>query len=529
MRWCPLSPCVALCAVVLAPVADAATFSANPDNYRTLLDTLQPGDTLLLTPGVYERGLGIFDLDGTPVAPIVITGPASGPRAVLRARSCCNTISIRNSSYIEVRNLDLDGMNLPVDAVKLESDAIDAHHITIEGLVITNHGVDQQVVGISTKAPAWDWVIRGNRIVAAGTGLYLGDSDGSAPFIRGIVEHNVVLDTVGYNMEIKHQARRPSVTGIPRDPTSTIIRHNVFSKAANASRGGDSRPNLLVGHFPVAGFGEDDLYEIYGNFFYQNEATNQPLFQGEGNIAFHDNVLINTFGTGMVVRPHNDLPRQIDIYHNTVYARSRGISVMGAAAGFEQLVAANAVFANDPITNDSGTTRDNITDAFSNAGQHVNLPGDALGSVDFYPKPGRLAGAAVDLAVVSIHVDSNLDFNGDLRDGTHRGAYAGQGANPGWTLARTIKSLGDVTPMVDAGTGPMVDAGVTTDSGQLEFDAAARDASTAITDAGRASGKGDARKDSCSCTTHTSRSGTGWVLLLAIAIVWRRSILSRTL
>ena len=51
------------------------------------------------------------------------------------------------------------------------------HHVTIENLNIVNYGADQQVVGISTKGPAWNWTIRGNRIVGAGTGMYLGNSD----------------------------------------------------------------------------------------------------------------------------------------------------------------------------------------------------------------------------------------------------------------------------------------------------------------------------------------------------------------
>ncbi|MBK7696343.1 MAG: hypothetical protein IPI30_19105 [Saprospiraceae bacterium] len=44
-----------------------------------------------------------------------------------------------------------------------------AHHVTIEKLNIVNCGVDQQAVGISTKCPAWNWIIRSNIIIGAGT------------------------------------------------------------------------------------------------------------------------------------------------------------------------------------------------------------------------------------------------------------------------------------------------------------------------------------------------------------------------
>ena len=85
------------------------------------------------------------------------------------------------------------------------------------------------------------------------------------------------MDTIGYNMQIKHQNPRPTNIGMPTGPSKTIIRHNVFSKADN-SIGSSPRPNLLVGHFPLSGPGVDDVYEIYGNFFYQNPT--EALFSG---------------------------------------------------------------------------------------------------------------------------------------------------------------------------------------------------------------------------------------------------------
>ena len=91
--------------------------------------------------------------------------------------------------------------------MKSERQARYAHHITLENLLIRGHGNNQQTVGISTKCPAWNWVIRGNTIIGAGTGMYLGDSDGSAPFVAGVIERNLIVDTIGYNLQIKHQRR----------------------------------------------------------------------------------------------------------------------------------------------------------------------------------------------------------------------------------------------------------------------------------------------------------------------------------
>ena len=153
------------------------------------------------------------------------------------------TVRFDNASYIIVRNVEIDGRDRGGDGVNSQGNS---HHITLENVVIRGVGGNQQIVGISTKATVWDWTIRNCEIYGAGTGLYLGDSDGSVPFIRGLIENNLMVDTIGYNMQIKHQNGRPNLAGIPTGNSQTIIRHNVFSKANNASGGGNARPNLLV-------------------------------------------------------------------------------------------------------------------------------------------------------------------------------------------------------------------------------------------------------------------------------------------
>ena len=75
-------------------------------------------------------------------------------------------------------------------------------------------------------------MIRRNTIIAAGTAIYLGDSDGTAPFIAGLIEDNGVLDPIGYGMQIKHQIERPALAGMSEADQVTIIRNNVFEKTA---------------------------------------------------------------------------------------------------------------------------------------------------------------------------------------------------------------------------------------------------------------------------------------------------------
>jgi hypothetical protein len=411
----------------------------NPSNYLAILRKLGPGQTLLLSPGAYGEsqegsGLPIFHLHGTNQARIVISGPETGERPVFHATQGRNTVRVADASYVTIRNLDLNGRDFDVDAVKAEGVS---DHITLENLCIRNHGNDQQIVGISTKAPAWDWVIRGNIILRAGTGIYLGSSDGSAPFVHGVIEYNLIADTLGYNMEIKHQLPRPNLPGLPAAAGATIIRHNVFSKAARGMTGDMARPNLFVGHFPPAGPGEEDVYEIYGNFFYQNP-TGEPLFQGEGNLAIYSNLLWNENGDAILIRPHHAFPRRVNVFANTIVAAGTGIKIVGAWEKSRQLVLGNIVFASMPIlANDKA---DNLSGPVARAQAYLRHPQGPLGKLDLSPVPGRLPEGKLPEGLLGYR-DARLDFEGHDRKVASIGAYAGVAAIPEWLPALQRKPV----------------------------------------------------------------------------------------
>jgi hypothetical protein len=189
-----LSAIVLVGAAMLPASGGAAIVNANPSNYRNVLASLNAGDTMVLEAGTYANGLPISSKSGTASQPIVITGP-DDQSAIFTANDCCNTVQLDNVGFLEIRNLTLDGAGtngaFGVDERGTTND------ITIENLKIINYGGDQQVVGISTKGPAWNWTVRRNTIIGAGTGMYFGNSDGTAPFVSGLIEHNPVVDTIG--------------------------------------------------------------------------------------------------------------------------------------------------------------------------------------------------------------------------------------------------------------------------------------------------------------------------------------------
>jgi hypothetical protein len=135
------------------------------------------------------------------------------------------------------------------------------------------------------------------------------------------------------------------------------------------------------------------------------------------------------------------LNRNVEVFHNTIVASGTGINVTGADSGFTPSVHANAVFAAVPLALGGGvSTSDNVSDGHGNAVSYLTDPAAPVGNgLDFFPLPAALTGAAIDPTGLTRFLDWDRDFNGTARDVVFRGAYAGEGANPGWPLDLAIK------------------------------------------------------------------------------------------
>jgi hypothetical protein len=136
-----------------------------------------------------------------------------------------------------------------------------------------------------------------------------------------------------------------------------VIRYNVFSKQ-DALPGPQARPNVLLGHLPLTGAGSEDRYLVYGNLFLHNPS--EALLQAEGRLAVYDNVFINGSGDAVHIQPHNDVPRDMVIFSNTVLASGTGIQVRRAeGTPYRQRVIANVVAASTPLQ--GGEAAHNVT------------------------------------------------------------------------------------------------------------------------------------------------------------------------
>lgn len=431
--------------LVGVPAHAGAVKHAGPESYRRILTTLAPGDTLALAAGVYERGLPISDCHGTAEEWITIQGPENGV-AEIRQAQVANCVELRQCSYVALKRLSILGGGrdgIPgLFGISAQGGLKNfVHHILIEDCIIRDWNTSQQAVGISTKTPTWDWTIRRNVIRNCGTGLYLGNSNGADPFIRGVIEHNLVVDPIGYCMEIKFQKARPELPGMPAGASRTIIRHNVFIKNDAPSPDGD-RSNVLVGGFPDSGPGSGDLYEIYGNFFRHN--PRESLLQASGRVSIHDNVFAGCASAAhaaITLRDH-DLPLKLaHLYNNTLCASARGIRIAGAALQGHAVIG-NVVFAAEPLSLHRSIIRvaENVTGSVAAAAEHLTSPDVSRDAFDPSPRAAHCEGAPLDLSAFAAETAFDLDFNGTSKgDRRFRGAYAATGPISGWRPQKALK------------------------------------------------------------------------------------------
>ncbi len=242
-----------------------AVINVDPSNYLSLVPTAQPGDTVAFAAGAYPSGLNLSGMNGTADAPITFDGSAG---AIIQGTPGSNTVELDNTSYLIIESFTVDSQHFN-DGIKAGGGLTnESHDIQILDNTIVNADPSQQTVGISTKCIAWNWVIEGNVIAGAGTGLYLGDSTGEAPFVNGLIDYNLIQNTIGYGAEVKDQNPYSLVSGMPPGPNTTIIRHNTFfDNDVQGALGEGSRPNLFTGGFPDSGPGSADTYQVYGNLF----------------------------------------------------------------------------------------------------------------------------------------------------------------------------------------------------------------------------------------------------------------------
>lgn len=353
-----------LTGMAVAPSRVAAREIGPDANLCAEINSLSPGEELVLRPGEYQGPCAIHR-GGKAGAPVTIR-PADleqRPRVVYGGATT-NVLEIR-ASHVRVRGLEL-GPTLPnVDAVRIFSGSDiaveDCWFSKVGGIaVVANH---TSVRGLAVRRN----VILGSKA----TGMYFGCHDGTSCVVRDlVVEGNYIRGVtapdpqIGYGLEVKLNS-------------SGIIRDNIIVDTKG--------PGIMV-------YGAHDL--VAESLVERNVAigsrTSSGIVVGGGPAIVRNNVAASNAEAGIGIEDYKKrgLTRAIVIVNNTVYMNGLG-GIMTPESGVLEVT----------VANNAAHTRTG-TRALPESRSGVRLAGNVDCSVarcfanpngmDFSPSPGSL-------------------------------------------------------------------------------------------------------------------------------------------
>ena len=488
-----------------ASPALAETFTAGPgDDVESLIQTLEPGDELVLEDGTYtlDGSRFSFDLTGTEAMPIVIRA-AEGARPHFHRPNASQNIWDIGAEHVVIRGLAFSGGSA---GLRFES----GRFVTIEGCEIFDTG------DVALRMNDGGQRYEGMRILrneihhtnGTGEGMYLGCNSNGCQLANALIEGNYIHHTnqstvsQGDGIEIKEG----SFGNVVRDNVIHDTNYPCILTYATAGNGG---PNVIERNV-MWGCGDHAI-------------------QSAADATIRNNLILGAVGAGIAMQPHQaGTPSNLVVVHNTILNAGNPIALRGATG--------SVVIANNALYTGGGTSlfTNGDTSMLVSVGNVGNGSGPGVGAgsiaadlvmaslggappMNLFPRAdGALAGAG-DAA----HVPSD-DFDGVARAGVADvGAYALAGEEPDWALEEGFKDPTS-TPM------PGGDAGVADpDAGTIPGDASvppgdagvARDAGARVDGGGGTTDEGDG---GCGCrVVHAdARSLVPFFAMLVLA--WRR-------
>ena len=433
-------PCAWLGAALVltfASAANAATIEIGPaDDLQGTVNSLQPGDELVLQGGVYTLAYRFaITVSGTEQAPILIRSK-DNEVAIIEHDASQNTINVENNQWVVLRNLEVRGGGA---GIRLSN----ASFITVSGCHIHDTGD----VALSANIPGSSYqglhLVHNHIHNTAGTGegMYLGCNDNGCQVFESVIEGNYIHDTKGPNVS------QGDGIELKEGSHDNVIRDNVIHDTGY--------PCIIT--YATVGNGNANVIERNALW-----ACGDMGIQSAADAIIRNNIILGEAGDGIHNQPHQaGVPGNLTIVHNTVLVPGGGAGIRTDGIVGPVVIANNAFYGNGgnamQATGDLGQLTvvgnvgigplQGISSGFDGSGSLVAdfVSASFSGTVpnDVFPATGGKLVGTGDVA----HVADD-DFNG-----TPRGAVADVGAyrydpngNPGWVLEPDFK---DPTP----GTG----------------------------------------------------------------------------
>ncbi len=397
------------------------------DSFEAAVESLAPGDTLIVHDGTYaDTGRISINVLGTTLLPVLITGAAGEPKPLImrpETAAAQNTINIEGAEHLTIRGLEITSNG--GDGVKIVNDSA---YITLEDLVI--HQVD---VGVNFKDNLHHITVRNSHIYDTGTnsstgeGMYVGCHDGSCATRDSLIEGNWIHDTLnasqGDGIEIKKGSH------------SIVVRDNVIYNT----------------HYPCI-----LLYGTEGNprnIVERNVMWNcgDSGIQVAADALLVNNIILDSPQNGLNSQDHNGVtPENLEVIHNTIVGGSPCLRMSNWANKPGMVFANNAVYCEGGsyvISSLAGVTvagnvvypaTTQLPESGYATGRSTALDLLDAANMDVYPSQDSPLIDAGDPA----HTTA-VDFNTSARAGDpDTGAYTWTGiANPGWTIQPGFKEI----------------------------------------------------------------------------------------
>lgn len=309
--------------LVWSSAAPAKQVLAKPgENWCARLNGLSPGDTLWLSPGLYERPCHIH-VSGAVAQPITLASKDPDRRAVLAYRGgSANVLDITDAHHLVIRDLDFVRTRRNVDAIRIRSGS----DIRVENNRFT------AIAGISVAAGNGNTAritIRGNRFRRlAATAIYIGCHSGECRGEDIRVEDNLIdgvmpaPGNVGYGVQYKLNSWG-------------VIRNNrVFDTKG---------PGIMV--YGSRDDGPDT--KVTANLV-EGSRTDGGIVIGGGPALVTNNIVLHNHIGGIVAQDYQerDLQARVRIVNNTVIDNYQvGIHLQHWRAGRGNVLVNNAIVA----------------------------------------------------------------------------------------------------------------------------------------------------------------------------------------
>ena len=422
-------------AALLAACGDvcAATIEIGPTaDFRTAMQTLHAGDTLILDAGTYTL-TSYFELDlaGTNALPITIMAKAGTRPIIHYTGTSQNIVNFNNTTFLIIDGIEFSGGSRGLRFIG-GSDNI------VRNCVVH----DTAANAIATNDSGNDYArfqFLHNEIYntgPTGEGFYLGCNDDSCRIHDSVVANNYIHDLLGTDPAYQGdgiEIKKGSYANIVRD---NVIRDVNYPGITMYDVNGHGAPNLIERN--IIWNSHDSGIQITADAIVRNNivlgAANNAFFSNniDGGSANNLTIVNNTFlapqGDGIRL---NGVTGTVLIANNAIYApNGDAVHASGTVAGVAL------------VANAGQGTLSGVGGTFNATGDVANdFLGASLSGVppqNLVPKSALLVGAgdATDLPVD--------DFDGHPRSGhVDIGAY-GAGDAPGWIIASAFKTLDEI-------------------------------------------------------------------------------------